>query len=206
MTPVGSRALAGGMASWSTDLSHLPPRRAEGVKGPALERAEFTREVVEAATSRRSAEPWTSAVMCVARAGRKRCRGHVSVQHLVKKQVVEWSCTACEDTGTVTGFAGGESDLRRFIPRGKEVNWGVDAEQRAVLLEATEELPALRAVISRARIVDDIPGLLWIRATVEELDELYTLVEELTDWTRSRKRRELLDDLRATLCTSIDGF
>ena len=146
------------MSNWSTDLSHLPPRGAAGVKGLALERAEFTRQVVEAATSRRSAEPWTSAVSCVARTGRKRCRGHVSVQHLVKKQAVEWSCTACEEAGTVTGFAGGESDLGRFIPRGKEVNWGVDAEQRVVLLEATDELPGLRAVISRAQIVEDIPA------------------------------------------------
>ena len=176
------------------------------MKGSALKRADFTREVVEAATSRCSAEPWTSAVTCVARVGRKRCGGHVSVHHVVRKQTVEWSCTVCEDVGTVTGFAGGESDLGRFIPRGKEVNWGVNAEQRTVLLEATQELPVLRAVISRAQIVEDIPGLLWIRATVKELDEMYTLVEELTDWTRSRKRRELFDDLRASLCTSIDGF
>jgi hypothetical protein len=33
-----------------------------------------------------------------------------------------------------------------------------------------------------------------------------TLVEHLTDRTRSRKRRELLDDLRASLCSSMDGF
>jgi hypothetical protein len=34
---------------------------------------------------------------------------------------------------------------------------------------------------------------------------VYTLVEELTDRT-SRKRRELLDDMRASLCTAMDGF
>ena len=41
---------------------------------------------------------------------------------------------------------------------------------------------------------------------MEELDELYTLVEGLTDRTRSRKRHELLDDLRASLSVSMDGF
>jgi hypothetical protein len=38
------------------------------------------------------------------------------------------------------------------------------------------------------------------------LDELYSLVEALMGGTRSRRRLELLDGLRASLCSSIDGF
>jgi hypothetical protein len=52
----------------------------------------------------------------------------------------------------------------------------------------------------------DVPGLLLINATVEELDAMYTLVEELTDVMPRGRRRELLDGLRDSLCNSIDGF
>ena len=45
-----------------------------------------------------------------------------------------------------------------------------------------------------------------LQATVDELDEIYTLVEHLTDATRSRRRIELLDGMRMDLCTAMDGF
>jgi hypothetical protein len=41
---------------------------------------------------------------------------------------------------------------------------------------------------------------------VAELDEMYSLVEALMDATRGRKRLEILEGLRASLCHSIDGF
>jgi hypothetical protein len=84
--------------------------------------------------------------------------------------------------------------------------WGFDEEQGAVLRSATVDIPALREVIERARPHGEIAGLQILQATVAELDDIYTLVEGLTDGTRSRKRRELLDDLRASLCTVMDGF
>lgn len=106
----------------------------------------------------------------------------------------------------ISGFAGGESDFSRYVPHDKEVTWGVDDEERTILLDATTYIPELRAVIARAKPHAEVPGLLLIRATVKELDEVYTLVEELTDATRSRKRHELYDDLRMSLSTSMDGF
>lgn len=84
--------------------------------------------------------------------------------------------------------------------------WGFDEEQGAVLKSATMGIPALREVIEGARPHGEIPGLQVLQATVAELDDVYTLVEGLTDATRSRKRRELLDDLRASLCSAMDGF
>lgn len=45
-----------------------------------------------------------------------------------------------------------------------------------------------------------------VEASVDELDEMYSLVEALMDGTRSRRRREQLEGMRMTLCTSIDGF
>jgi len=38
------------------------------------------------------------------------------------------------------------------------------------------------------------------------LGELYSLVKALMDSTPSRQQLEQLEDMRATLCTSIDGF
>ena len=83
--------------------------------------------------------------------------------------------------------------------------WGFDDEERTVLLEATSNVPRLRAVIARGRPSAEDPGLLLLKATVEELDDVFTLVEELTDATRSRKRIKLLDGLRASLCSSMDA-
>jgi len=92
------------------------------------------------------------------------------------------------------------------MARGAMRVWGFDAEQRALLIGATTHIPELRAVVERAQPQNEIPGLLVLRATVKELDDIYTLIEDLTDGTRSRRRRDLLDDLRASLSVAMDGF
>jgi hypothetical protein len=194
------------VATWITDLRHLPPPGAEGIAQSAQERAQFTRKVIEAATSRHPEGRWVSALRCVARVGRKRCRGRVEVELEVDRGAVEWSCVTCDESGVVSGFVGSDSDFSRYVPGSKEVNWGVDDEERQVLLDATVELPELLAVIARTKPHAEVPGLLLVRATVEELDQIYTLVEELTDLTRSRKRRKMYDGLRMSLSSSIDGF
>ena len=84
--------------------------------------------------------------------------------------------------------------------------WGIDDAERDFLRAHTVEMFELRSIISRARPHVDAPGLLLIEATVEELDEMYTLVEELTDLMPRGRKRELLDELRASLCNSMDGF
>lgn len=83
--------------------------------------------------------------------------------------------------------------------------WGFDDEERGVLVEATAGIPELQAVLLRAEPRADL-GMWLLRASASELDDLYSLVEELMDITRSRKRLDLLEGLLATLCTSIDGF
>jgi len=170
----------------------------------AQERGEFVLAVVQAATSRDKSEPWLSAVPCIAQRGRRRCKSAVQVHQ--SAPAVEWSCPACGESGVVTHFESSAADLSRYWPRGKTVPWGFDHQERAVLWTATTHIPELRAIVARAETHGEIEGLLWLRATVAELNEIYTLVEELTDGTRSRRRIELLDGLRATLCTSIDGF
>jgi len=151
---------------------------------------------------------WPTAVQCVARVGPKTCGGCVAVWHVGGRDEIEWVCAACGANGVITGFTGSESDLSRYRPRGKGKLrlWGYEDEERDVLWEATRAIPELRAVIARATPHDEYPGVFVLHATVAELDDVYTLVEELTDRTRSRRRRDLLDGLRATLCTAMDGF
>jgi hypothetical protein len=191
------------MATWITDLTDIAPPLAD-VPAPARRRGDFTRGVVEAATSRRLQTGWCSAVRCIGRRGRKKCDGLVEVA--LRPDGVAWSCAACGDSGVVTQYVGSESDLSGYAARGKTVLWGYDDDERKVLFEATTHIPELRALIARGRIEPRIPGVFVVDATVAELNEVYTLVEELTDCTRSRRRIDLLDGLRASLCTSMDGF
>jgi hypothetical protein len=114
---------------------------------------------------------------------------------------------ACGEAGVITGFEGTAFDLSRLVPRRKKLRvWSFDDESRGVLLAATTWIPSLRVVVARARPVDTVPGLLIVEATVAELDQMYTLVEDLSDVTRGRRKLERLDGLRASLSTSIDGF
>lgn len=84
--------------------------------------------------------------------------------------------------------------------------WGFDEEQRAMLLSATTELPELAGLVQRATPHAEIAGLWIVWATGHELDEVYSLVEALEHGARGRKRRELLEGMRMSLCSSIDGF
>ena len=53
---------------------------------------------------------------------------------------------------------------------------------------------------------DEALDMLLVEATVGELNDLYTLVESLYGGAVSADEREVLDGLRASLSTSIDGF
>jgi hypothetical protein len=197
--------LIGLMANWVTDFRHLVPVGAEGLPSAARQRGEFTRGVVEAATSRAAGPAWRSTVHCIARIGRRVCRTRVHVRH-VAGETVEWSCEACGDAGVVTEFRGTEHDLSQYVPRGKTVLWGFDDESRVVLSTATTSIPSLRAIVARAKFHAEVADLLLVVATVAELNQMYTLVGDLMDLTRSRARIELLDALLASLSSSIDGF
>ena len=193
------------MSTWITDARTLASAR-ESKEPEEARRAELGRQVVEAATSRRADGSWCSAIRCIARAGRKACSGRVLVAQTEAGRV-EWSCTTCEDRGVITGFERTEIDLSSYVPRGKKVRvWGFDEEERAELLAGTAHVPALRAVVARASPSTEIKGFLMLQATLDELDEVYTLVEHLTDMTRSRRKIELLDGLRASLCSVMDSF
>ena len=194
------------MKTWSTDLGHLAPADDLTLPLAARRRSAFTRELVEAATSRRVVGSWCSAVRCIARVGRRPCGARIQVEQPGPGQV-SWSCPACGEAGVITGFAGTEFDMSAYVPSQKKLRlWGFDDEGREVLLEATAHIPSLRAIVARASPTTGVKGLMLMHATVDELDEIYTLVEHLTDATRSRRRIELLDGMRMDLCSAMDGF
>jgi hypothetical protein len=91
------------------------------------------------------------------------------------------------------------------------------AEERYLLHRATERDRAMRSVVARAHLIDEAFAMqldpddealdmLLVEATVGELNDLYTLVESLYSGAVSADEREVLDGLRASLSTSIDGF
>lgn len=106
------------MQTWVTDLRHMPPRGAT-VPKVARERAEFTREVVEAATAEPTNSKSVSAVTCISRAGQRRCGARVRVA--LGADGIGWSCEGCGENGLVTGFAGSASDLSGHVASGKKV-------------------------------------------------------------------------------------
>ena len=194
------------MKTWSTDVGHLAPGDDVTLPLAARRRSAFTRELVEAATSRRVAGSWCSAVGCIARVGRRVCGARIQVEQPGPGQV-SWSCPGCGEAGVITGFVGTEFDMSAYVPSQKKLRlWGFDDEGREVLLAGTTHTPSLRAIVARASPTAEVQGLLLLEATVDELDEIYTLVEHLTDATRSRRRIEMLDGMRMDLCTAMDGF
>lgn len=194
------------MRTWSTDVRHLAPAGAPAIPAAAARRAGFTREIVEAATSRRAESSWCSAVRCIGRVGRKMCGARINVGRPDTHRV-EWSCEKCGEHGVISGFEGTELDMTPYVPCQKKLRvWGFDDEERAVLVAATTGIPSLRAVVARASPAAEVEGLLILQATIDELDEVYTLIEHLTDATRNRRRIALLDGMRASLCSAMDGF
>lgn len=165
----------------------------------------FAHAVCEAATSRAPGRAWRSAVRCETGRGRRRCDARVEVAR-PKKGEVTWSCARCGCGGSVIGYELSASDLSAYVPRAKMRTWGFDDEERELLLDATADIRSLRAVVARATPHTEIPELLLVRATPQELDDMYSLVEAPTDGRPGRKRLAILEGLRRSLCTAIDGF
>jgi hypothetical protein len=84
--------------------------------------------------------------------------------------------------------------------------WTFDDQARSLLLRATEGLPELRSVIGLAERQPALDNRWEVTASLEDLNDLYTLVEQLIDQARSRKQREMLDGLRFSLSAALDGF
>jgi hypothetical protein len=194
------------MKRWSADVRDRATAHEPKQPAAAARHAAFRRAIVEAAASRRGEGRWCSAVRCIGRVGRKACSARIHVAR-PEAERVEWSCVTCGQHGEVTGFVGTELDMSAYVPSKKKLRvWDFDDEEREVLLTATTHIPSLRAIVARASPAAEGEGLLIVQVTINELDEVYTLIEQLTDATCSRRRIERLDGMRASLCSAMDGF
>ena len=194
------------MTTWVTDVCELARAHEANETAAAPPPGAIVRELVEAATSRRVEGSWCSAIRCIAHVRGEACGARIYVKRAERGRI-NWSCLVCGEAGVITGFEETAFDLSRYAPRRKKLRvWGFDDDSRDMLIAATTWIPSLRAVLARAHPVDTVPGLLLVEATVAELDQMYTLVEDLSDVTRGRRKLERLDGLRASLSTSIDGF
>jgi hypothetical protein len=85
--------------------------------------------------------------------------------------------------------------------------WGFTTAQRDLLLGVTLDLHAplfTPLICSQRRSPEED---LWVmESNVRELNEVYDLVESLLSQERGRKRRELLEGMRASLCSAMDRY
>ena len=85
--------------------------------------------------------------------------------------------------------------------------WGFATAQRDLLLGVTLDLHAplfTTLICSQRRSPEEH---LWLmKSNVRELDGVYDLVESVLARERNRKRRELLEGMRASLCSAMDRF
>jgi hypothetical protein len=89
---------------------------------------------------------------------------------------------------------------------GEQGIWIFSDEARTLMLRATADFPELHAVVARAQREPELDDAWEVTASLEDLDELYSLVEALADELRGRRQRELLEELRFSLSTALDGF
>jgi hypothetical protein len=192
------------MLSPHTDYRQIPDPDAPGLSRSAARVARFIAAIIEAATARAVSTPWPCAVTCIAHVGRKLCRQHITVA-LVCPDEIQWACPRCGAEGTISGFIDTPKDLSGFVPKGVEtVPWGFDEKGRLLLDTITTGFAELRCIVARAS--PDGDGFYSLEATVDELDELYSLGQLLRDRSRHPDRLAMLWGMLRSLSSAIDGF
>ena len=83
--------------------------------------------------------------------------------------------------------------------------WGFTDADGVLLAEVTAAVPALRTVLARAERSAGFPGRWVVRASADDLDDLYRRIEaEMAD--PSRERRAQLEQMLDTLSMAMDGI
>jgi hypothetical protein len=83
--------------------------------------------------------------------------------------------------------------------------WGFTDAEGALLAEVTASVPTLRALAARAERSAGFPARWVVRASADELDDLYRRIEAVMA-DQSRERRAQLERMLETLSMAIDGI
>lgn len=150
--------------------------------------------VVRAGTAGPTGVWWVSALPCRRRPGRRLCLGHLSVLRGDDEAPIEWSCPACGDEGTISGWQNSPFDLRQAWARpglsgqtvGVSVSEGTAATLRSMMLLD----PDSERLVFQTQAGED--GLV-MAATEEDLEELIGFVAAEANHETNKRRQRRLD-------------
>jgi hypothetical protein len=149
---------------------------------------ELVYRAVEAASVRPQGIKLPTAVPC----RRRKCNGYLTV--LTLDDTIEWCCAECDDSGSISSWKGGDSDLSEFAdddldkPRVEALLSPYEYAYINLPCGATLHAPRLvaSAVYERGRIV--------LRGSSNEFGNLKTGIEEDLPNIKGQKKR-ILNDL-----------
>jgi hypothetical protein len=174
-----------------SDLRHfldLP----DDVPTPAARLADQLRGIVRAATAGDAGADWVTALPCQRRPGHRRCSGQIRVRRTDASAPITWECTACGDSGSISGWPGAPDDLsRQSLSKAEQVeNFRISDDLAASLREILVLDPDCERAVYRARVDQ---GRIVLSATEDELDELLGYLAAEANHESNPRRRQRLD-------------
>lgn len=174
-----------------SDLRHFLDL-GEDAPGPARALARHLGEVVRAATAGDAGAPWTTALACRRRPGRRPCPGRLVVCRPEATASIQWACEACGDEGFISGWEDSAFDLRqRGLWLAGELRTIEVSQELAATLRDIQLLDLeCERVVYRIRAQGDRAVL---AATEEDLEELIGAVAAEANHEFTRRRQQRLD-------------
>ena len=165
--------------------------------------AEYIRSIIIAGSVRPVDVEFTSPIQCRKRHHNRRCKGKIRITP--EHDVIRYSCTSCEVSGTISGWRGGDSDLSEFAVVSK-------ATGRLVFHISEDEYKVLRNVLTFTGEADAIvAGAVWTGSDVlltgqqEDFDELMGSVEFDARHSGPSKRKEALESISGRIERLVGG-
>lgn len=166
--------------------------------GPARRMADRLTRIVRAASAGDVGEPWTSAIRCERRPGRRPCEGFVEILRPDPADtVIRWGCGSCDDEGLISGWEASPYDLRQIELRATDEQVVVEID--ADIAGALHRIPTLdrdsQRLVFRACVVDGGVVLVGSADALENLAE--HVASEVNDEARRARQKHLHGALAA---------